>query len=249
MAVDHDAELLAHPGHDGSRRVRGSVQDLPEVLAALPGGTGASWGRDVRTRGEGADGQHGAGPQRGTVVPTVVVATAVLDVLTTQDLTALADAVAIAGAGLLSLSVTGEVRWEPADPADVLLSAAFDDHQRRDGRPGPDAPAVLTRLLRERGLQVLTASTPWDLPGRDGRYRALLERWLDERVEDAVERDPSSAVDLRTWQQRRREQLASGGLRVLVDHVDLLALDAGGLGGPGGRGVVPDGPHGAQPGA
>lgn len=213
VAVDHDPELLAHPGNDGSRRVCGSVQDLVEVLASL----------------DAEDGPLG--------VPTVVVATAVLDVFTTADLGTLADCVAATGgAALLSLSVTGAVRWEPADPEDHLLSTAFDGHQRRGGRPGPDAPAVLGALLEERGLRVRAAQTPWDLPGGAGEHRELLERWMDERVQDAVAHDPSSAPVLAGWHRRRRDQLASGVLRVLVDHVDLLVLGV-------------RGPDGVQPGA
>lgn len=201
VCVDHDRELLDHPRHDGAHRIHGCLQDLPGELGALQGPGGA---------------------------PTVVVANAVLDVLTTADLAALADCVvATGGLALLSLSVTGQVRWEPTDPADDLLARGFDDHQRRGGRPGPDAPAVLTRMLQERGLRVLTARTPWDLPGPDGRHRELLERWLAERVADAIGHDPGSGAVLRGWHARRTAQLDSDALRVLVDHVDLLVLDGG----------------------
>ncbi|MFB9731997.1 SAM-dependent methyltransferase [Ornithinimicrobium kibberense] len=169
VCVDHDRELLDHPRHDGARRIHCGLTDLPAEVAGLGAPVGPA---------------------------AVVVANAVLDVLTTADLAALADCVvATGGIALLSLSVTGQVRWEPPDPVDDVLARAFDDHQRRDGRPGPD-----------------------------GRHRELLARWLEERVEDAAGQEPASAEVLREWQARRAAQMESGALRVLVDHVDLLVL-------------------------
>ena len=114
--------------------------------------------------------------------------------------------------------------------------AAFDAHQRRDGRPGPQAPDVLVRLLRELASeigrahdggggatapQVMTASTPWLL---DASEPELLERWLRERVEAAVEQEPRLAGRAEAWLARRLDHLAAGELEVRVDHVDLLVL-------------------------
>ncbi|WP_289016985.1 hypothetical protein [uncultured Ornithinimicrobium sp.] len=205
VCVDHDRELLDHPRHDGARRIHCGLTDLPAAVAGLGGPVGPA---------------------------AVVVANAVLDVLTTADLAALADCVAATGGiALLSLSVTGQVRWEPSDPVDDVLARAFDDHQRRDGRRGPGAPSVLTGMLQERGLRVVAARTPWDLPGPDGRHRELLVRWLEERVEDAAGQEPASAEALREWRARRAAQLESGALRVRVDHVDLLVLGRDGADG------------------
>lgn len=194
VVVDHDADLLGHVGHGDAVRVEAGAGDLAGVLAALPD-----------------DGRA-----------LVVTCAALLDVLARAELEGLADAVAGSGApALLSLSVTGRVDWWPRDPADGLLGRAFDAHQRRDGRPGPDAVRVLREDLALRGLTVLSAATPW---GLDAGRPALLERWLEERVEVAAEQEPAQAATLLAWHERRRDQLRAGLLAVRVHHEDLLVL-------------------------
>ena len=69
---------------------------------------------------------------------SLVTASALLDLLTREELERMLDA--CAGLPLLlALTVVGRVRLSPAEPLDARLSAAFDDHQRRGGRLGPDA--------------------------------------------------------------------------------------------------------------
>lgn len=196
VAVDHDADLLAEAGHGDALRVEAGVHDLPDVLAGL--------GR--RSRGTGL----------------LLTCAALLDVLDETELGRLADAIEGAGGpALLSLSVTGRVVWTPRDARDGVLRRAFDAHQQRARRPGPAASVVLREELRGRGLTVLTARTPWVL---DARRPELLGRWLDERVEAAVEQDPEDAETLLGWAARRRTQLGAGRLVVRVDHEDLLVL-------------------------
>ena len=43
---------------------------------------------------------------------------------------------------LLALTVVGRVALTPADPLDARIAAAFNAHQRRGGRLGPDAVAA-----------------------------------------------------------------------------------------------------------
>lgn len=195
VVVDHDADLLAHPRHGDAVRVTAGVCELVEVLDGLP-----------------------AAPSE----LTLITCAALLDVLGLPELRCMADAIERSGApALLSLSVTGHVRWSPSDAGDGVLRRAFDGHQRRGGRPGPDAVRVLRDDLVARGLTVLTARTPWEL---DGRRPELVARWLTERVEAASEHDPSVAGLLDTWLDRRLDQLASGRLAVRVQHDDLLVL-------------------------
>lgn len=195
VVIDHDAELLAHADHGDALRVEAGAGDLGELLAALPPVDGAE---------------------------VVVTCTALLDVLDRPDLDRFADAVSRSGApALLSLSVTGRVDWTPEDPGDVVLRAAFDAHQRRGGRPGPDAGRVLREALVGLGLRVLTAATPWRL---DARRPELLGRWLEERVEAAAEQAPDRAGALLAWRDERLEQLVDGLLDVRVHHEDLLVL-------------------------
>lgn len=194
VVVDRDGDHLDHPDHGDADRLRASVEDLPMVLVGRP------------PRGDAR----------------LLTCAALLDVLDRGELASLADAVERSGGtALLSLSVDGRVRWTPEEPEDVDVASAFDAHQRRGDRPGPDGARVLTGLLRERGLEVTAATTWWRLgPGR----QALLERWLAERVEAALDEDPGRAPAVREWHARRLQQLASGRLRALVAHVDLLVL-------------------------
>ncbi|RIK09415.1 MAG: SAM-dependent methyltransferase, partial [Acidobacteria bacterium] len=64
-------------------------------------------------------------------------------------------------------------------------------------------------------------ATPWRL---DAGRPALLERWLEERVEAAAEQEPGQAATLLAWHERRRDQLRAGLLAVRVHHEDLLVL-------------------------
>ncbi|WP_433171872.1 methyltransferase domain-containing protein [Actinoallomurus sp. CA-150999] len=63
---------------------------------------------------------------------SLVTASALLDLLTAEEVAGLASACAGAGCPtLLTLTVAGRVEFLPADPLDAELAAAFDDHQRR----------------------------------------------------------------------------------------------------------------------
>lgn len=194
VVVDQDPEHLRHPDHGDAERLRAGVHELPALLEQRPR----------------------LGDAR------LLTCAALLDVLDRRELGSLADAVELsAAAALLALSVDGRVRMSPEHEADADVAAAFDAHQRRGDRPGPDAARVLAGLLRERGLDVTAATTWWRLgPAR----RGLLERWLAERVEAVLDEDPGSVARVRDWHALRREQLASGGLRALIAHVDLLVL-------------------------
>src|SRR3954447_17541150 len=84
---------------------------------------------------------------------SLVVASALLDMLTADELAAMLGACTAAGCPvLLALTVAGRVALAPADPLDDRLAAAFDAHQRRTtaaGRLlGPDAAAAAVDELR-----------------------------------------------------------------------------------------------------
>ncbi|MEJ8281918.1 SAM-dependent methyltransferase [Pseudonocardia spirodelae] len=189
---------------------------LSRAVAALPPGVTAEAGPGDLT---------GLGPAdlAGT---SLVTASALLDLLTAQETDALAASCAAARApALLTLSVSGRVRFHPAEPLDAGLAAAFDAHQRREagGRRmlGPDAPAVAAATFARHGATVRTADTPWRLgPDRPALLREWLAGWLDA----ACVQDPALAVHVPGYLQRREAALAAGTLRVEVGHVDLLAV-------------------------
>jgi Methyltransferase domain len=134
----------------------------------------------------------------------LVTASALLDLLTADEL----DRMLAAYAGLpmlLALTVTGHVSLDPADPLDARIEAAFNDHQRRDGRLGPDAVDRLDGLVRP---------SPWRLAPGD-----LMVEWLHGWVAAACEQDPE--LDAGAYLERR---LAQEELTVTVDHADVLVL-------------------------
>jgi trans-aconitate methyltransferase len=156
---------------------------------------------------------------------SLLTASAVLDILTEDEVEALVAAITTAGCpALITLSVTGKVRFSPSDPLDGALGAAFNEHQRRTaaGRAllGPDAPRRATELFRARGAEVQVAESDWRLDGRD---RQLLQEWLDGWVGAACEQRPDLASSGELLLERRRGQAAEGRLEVTVGHVDLLA--------------------------
>jgi SAM-dependent methyltransferase len=156
----------------------------------------------------------------------LVTAAALLDLLDPAQVTAIVEAVLAARVpALFSLSVTGEVALNPPDPQDGPLAAAFDAHQRRDGRLGPDAGALTGGLFAGHGWSVHRADTAWRLEsGRDGE---LIGAWLDGRAEAALEHRPELAADAAGWLSRRTAQVVAGQLEVVVGHLDVLALPGG----------------------
>ncbi len=158
----------------------------------------------------------------------LVTASALLDLLSADEVEALADACVAAGCpALLTLSVVGAVALRPADPLDAAIAAAFDAHQRREsGRRrllGPDAVAITTWAFERRGAMVLTAPSPWQL-GPD--QASLLSEWLRGWVGAAVEQRPELAARAADYLRRRLDACAAGELRAVVGHRDLLALPA-----------------------
>jgi hypothetical protein len=159
---------------------------------------------------------------------SLVTASALLDLLTSEETDALAAACVEAGVpALLTLSVVGKVELAPADPLDDEIAAAFDAHQRRtrDGRRllGPDAANAAAEAFERRGARVLLRASPWRL-GAD--QAALAAEWLRGWVGAACEQRPELAPRAADYLSRRLDACAAGELRIVVGHSDLLALPA-----------------------
>ena len=147
---------------------------------------------------------------------SVVVASALLDMLTADELAGMLSACA-GRPTLIAMTVTGRVSFAPEDPLDAPLGAAFNDHQRRDGRLGPDAVVAAVRALA--GADCVMRPSPWRLGPGDAD---LIAEWLDGWVAAAHEQEPALSLD--DYLQRRLSQAAAGEITVIVDHADLLVL-------------------------
>lgn len=153
---------------------------------------------------------------------SLVTASALLDLLTAGEVGALAGAITDARCpALLALSVAGRVDIAPADPLDTAVNTAFNDHQRRDRRLGPEAAASATVVFERHGACVRTRASPWRLgPDQAG----LTEAWLRGWVAAACEQRPDLAPQAAPYLNRRLDACADGELDVVVHHTDLLAL-------------------------
>lgn len=208
---DNDADLLARVSTDDTRAADGSsvvvetcLSDLTRLRSADLGGT------------------------------SLVTASALLDLLTADEVESLVDAIVpVRCPALFALSVVGRVEPHPADSWDAEITAAFNEHQRRvvpdRGRLlGPDAATATAAAFRRRGWTTMVRPSPWQL---DSSQPSLLIRWLAEWCEAAVAQRPGLATPVETYRARRRRACDAGQLRVTVHHADLLVL-------PGEHGVV-----------
>jgi SAM-dependent methyltransferase len=200
LGYDRDAELLAHATGEHT---------------AADGSTVTVETREQDIGGLAAGDLDGA---------SLVTASALLDMLTGEEVETIAAACAGAGCpALLTLSVVGRVALDPADPLDEQIAAAFNDHQRRvtgGRRLGPDAPGVAAGAFRRLGARVLVRPSPWRLGPAQA---ALTGEWLREWVGAACEQRPDLAVPAGAYLKRRLAAAAAGELRVEVGHSDLLA--------------------------
>ena len=189
-------------------------EDLLE-LAAIPGAAVETRVSDVTRLG--ADDLAGA---------TLITASALLDLLTQEELTALIEACAGAGCPVLfALSVTGRVQLLPPDPLDVRVAAAFDAHQRREtprGRLlGPDAVDAAVEGFRALGAEVVVRPSPWRLGATESDLAA---EWVAGWLEAAFEQEPALAQAADLYRRRRLREAEAGVLAVTVGHADLLVL-------------------------
>lgn len=191
--LDHDPVLLRHRSHGEARRILAGIAGVQSLVTT-----------DAHSR-------------------RLVSCSALLDVVTYDDLERLAQTlVRTSTPALLSLSVTGDVRFTPAEPADLPIASAFNAHQGRDGRAGPDAAEWLTARLRHLGSAVEVVATPWRLSAT--RDHLMMKSYVIERASVATEFDGGLGPVADRWCEHRLRDLDARRLTIQVDHVDLLAL-------------------------
>jgi hypothetical protein len=186
--------------------------DLLECAAAIPPGPAVT----VETRQSDVT-RLANGDLAGA---SLIVASALLDILAADDLARMLRVCTAAGCPmLLALTVVGRVSLRPADPLDALVAAAFNAHQRR--LLGPDAAAAAVDALRGTGAEVLVAPSPWRLDAADAELTA---EWFEGWIAAACEQEPALAGEVGAYRERRLAQATAGRLAVRVGHVDLLVL-------------------------
>jgi hypothetical protein len=162
---------------------------------------------------------------------SLITASALLDLLTEDELAGLVTVCVDAGCPmLLTLSVVGHVEVTPADPLDRRVAAAFDAHQRRTtvrGRLlGPDAVTFAAKEFGRLGADVLIRPSPWRLGALQGDLTA---EWFTGWVGAACEQQLELAAETGVYTRRRLAQATAGQLAVTVGHADLLVLPLGAI--------------------
>ncbi|MGS0685954.1 class I SAM-dependent methyltransferase [Nakamurella sp. GG22] len=160
---------------------------------------------------------------------SLITASALLDMLTADELDRIVAACVRAGCPvLLTLSVTGRVELAPPDTLDGAIVAAFNAHQRRDTESGtllgPDAVLMAAESFERAGATVIDRDTPWRL---DASHAPLLAEWFAGWVRAACEQEPSLTAAATDYAGRRAAEAADGALLATVWHRDLLVLPTG----------------------
>ena len=148
---------------------------------------------------------------------SAIVASAVLDMLTADELARMLRACA-GHPMLLAMTVGGRVTLPPSDPLDARIVTAFNAHQRRRGRLGPDAVEAAVEQLPG---EVLVRPSPWRL---GVAHAELLAEWFGGWVAAGCKQEPALAAEAGAYRERRLAQVAAGELAVTVEHADLLVL-------------------------
>jgi len=155
--------------------------------------------------------------------PDLVTASALFDLCSVDFIHRLARVVASEGASFYTvLTYDGEQGWNPAHAADNEMTAAFNAHQQIDkgfgSAAGPAAPEVLALAFRERGYNVLEASSPWGIDGRiASSEQALIDALAGGFAAAVAEIGHVPSDVIADWLKVRR----NGSV---VGHTDTLAL-------------------------
>jgi SAM-dependent methyltransferase len=117
------------------------------------------------------------------------------------------------------LTYNGKEAWQPSDPRDTEILEAFHHHQARDKGFGPAAgPLALNNLellLKRRGFEVFTGSSPWMLGLNDS---ALIKELSAGTSNAAAETNFVTHEIAKQWGEQRAKSS-----RCEIGHDDLFA--------------------------
>jgi len=157
---------------------------------------------------------------------TLVTASALLDLVSSAWLEALADDCAARRvAALFALTFDGRMHCAPEDDFDAEIYALVNRHQLGDKgfgpALGPAAAQAAVDVFAARGYTCHRARSDWRIgPDEAALQRALLTGWCEAARELAAAATPL----IEAWLERRCEDIDAGRLELAVGHEDLLLV-------------------------
>jgi SAM-dependent methyltransferase len=117
------------------------------------------------------------------------------------------------------LNYDGTARWQPENPLDASVVAAFARHQRGDKgfgtALGPASGEIFAQLLAQHGYRAASGESPWELTERDA---ALIARLTQGFARAATEIEPEARNAYARWGADR-----AAATRVTIGHRDVFA--------------------------
>jgi hypothetical protein len=156
----------------------------------------------------------------------LVTASALLDLVSEEWLSELADQCVVAGAAaLFALSYDGRIECSPPDTDDAFVVALVNEHQRTDKGFGPALGSAAVDCaessFRARGYQTRRAPSDWILrPASQELQRALIDGW----AQAATELRPLKNAVVEAWRQRRHAHVDGNRSSMIVGHEDLIGI-------------------------
>lgn len=156
---------------------------------------------------------------------TLVTASALLDLVSEAWVTELARRVRVPC--YAALSYDGDMVWNPEDPDDAAVTAAFNRHQRGDkglgSALGPAAGRRSAAIFEAAGFAVKTAESPWRLGPDPSACTVSLQRELTDGIAAAAAEAGTAGAP--AWGRRRRA--AADRTDCVIGHLDMLAIPRG----------------------
>jgi hypothetical protein len=123
-----------------------------------------------------------------------------------------------------ALSYDGRIDLSPADPMDVALAAAVNDHQRTDKgfgpALGPSAAGAAISCFEELGFSIVQGNSDWVIGTADTQIQIeLLDGWASAARE--IGSLPKREID--DWRLRRKAAVERVASTMRVGHVDFVA--------------------------
>jgi len=152
--------------------------------------------------------------------PDLVTAAAFFDLASPQFIARVAKVVVEREAMLLTvLTYNGIQHWQPRNPLDSRITAAFNRHQMSDKglgpSAGPTAPAHLADQFRLGGYGVIEGDSPWILRGPADQ--SLIDELIAGQAAAVAETRALTAVEVERWHALKRDG-------ALVGHTDTFAF-------------------------